>query len=222
MKKLNILGCVPDLLNVLMELAYEAEGFKEFRILKNIDGTVEERFKPQKDWSTEFYECFRSEYPEDLENGLYALSVVGTDSKPIVYQYFKNELGIDEENFVSLVHTTSVLSASVSHGRALQVEPLSVISSCTEIGFAVNIKRGCSIGHHCEFGDFVTINPGVTISSNVVIGSRTMIGSGAVIRDHIKIGSNSVVGVGSVVVKDIPENCIAFGNPCKVIKRKEN
>ena len=30
-----------------------------------------------------------------------------------------------------------------------------------------------------------------------------------------KIGSNVVIGAGSVVVHDIPDNCVAFGNPCK-------
>lgn len=31
----------------------------------------------------------------------------------------------------------------------------------------------------------------------------------------VKIGDNSVIGAGSVVTRDIPENCVAYGNPCK-------
>ena len=47
------------------------------------------------------------------------------------------------------------------------------------------------------------------------------IGGGAVICPGVKIGKNSVIGAGSVVVKDIPPNSIAVGNPCRVIKTLE-
>lgn len=37
----------------------------------------------------------------------------------------------------------------------------------------------------------------------------------------VKIGSNVVIGAGSVVTKDIPDNSLAVGNPCKVIKSSD-
>jgi len=53
----------------------------------------------------------------------------------------------------------------------------------------------------------------------IFIGDNVWIGGGAIILPGIKIGKNSVIGAGSVVTKDIPENVIAVGNPCKVIKK---
>lgn len=35
----------------------------------------------------------------------------------------------------------------------------------------------------------------------------------------VTIGDNTIIGGGSVVTKDIPKNCLAFGNPCKVIRK---
>lgn len=55
----------------------------------------------------------------------------------------------------------------------------------------------------------------IVIEDHVLIGARTIILKG------VTIGHGSVIGAGSVVVKDIPANCIAAGNPCKVIKRLE-
>ena len=60
-------------------------------------------------------------------------------------------------------------------------------------------KRFCyakpvHIGNDCWFGASVTVCPGVTI------------------------GDNSVIGAGSVVTKDIPENVVAYGNPCRVAR----
>ena len=48
------------------------------------------------------------------------------------------------------------------------------------------------------------------------------IGSDCTILPGVTIGDNSVIGAGSVVVKNIPENCIAVGNPAHVIKKLIN
>jgi acetyltransferase-like isoleucine patch superfamily enzyme len=41
---------------------------------------------------------------------------------------------------------------------------------------------------------------------------------GTNIIDGIEIGSNTIIGAGSLVVKDIPSNVVAYGNPCRVIR----
>jgi acetyltransferase-like isoleucine patch superfamily enzyme len=52
----------------------------------------------------------------------------------------------------------------------------------------------------------------VIIEDDVFIGARSVICKG------VTIGARSIIAAGSVVVKDIPADCIAGGNPCKVIK----
>jgi acetyltransferase-like isoleucine patch superfamily enzyme len=86
------------------------------------------------------------------------------------------------------------------------------------------------------FGNNIELGPGVKIisanhspnnfrkhikSKPIKIGNNVWIGSDAVILPNINIGDNVVIGAGSIVVKDIPSNSIAVGNPCKVIKIKE-
>lgn len=53
----------------------------------------------------------------------------------------------------------------------------------------------------------------------VNIGDNVWIGGNSVICPGVTIGDNVVIGAGSVVTKDIPEWCIAAGNPCRVIRR---
>ncbi len=53
----------------------------------------------------------------------------------------------------------------------------------------------------------------------VSIGNDVWIGAGVSILPGVKIGDNCVIGAGSVVNKDIPDNSLAVGNPCKVIKQ---
>jgi acetyltransferase-like isoleucine patch superfamily enzyme len=52
----------------------------------------------------------------------------------------------------------------------------------------------------------------------VVIGDDVWIGARCQILKGVHIGSRSIIAAGSIVTKDIPEGCIAGGNPCRVIK----
>lgn len=53
----------------------------------------------------------------------------------------------------------------------------------------------------------------------VVIGNNVWIGGGAIICPGVKIGNNVTIGAGSVVTKSLPDNIVAVGNPCRIIKR---
>ena len=90
---------------------------------------------------------------------------------------------------------------------------------------------------HIYVGDYTMIGPNVTVATAghpilpelreklyqynmpVYIGRNCWIGAGAVILPGVTIGDNSVIGAGSVVTKDIPENVVAVGNPCRVLRK---
>ena len=82
------------------------------------------------------------------------------------------------------------------------------------------INRGATIGHHARFGAFVSIGPGVTIAGQVTIGKGSLVGAGAVVLPQIQIGENAVVGAGSVVTRDVPDHCVVFGNPARIVKSR--
>ena len=52
----------------------------------------------------------------------------------------------------------------------------------------------------------------------VYIGKNCWIGAGVIIVPGITIGDNVVIGAGSVVTKDLPDNVVAVGNPCRVLR----
>lgn len=51
------------------------------------------------------------------------------------------------------------------------------------------------------------------------IGDNVWLGGGVIVCPGVAIGNNVTVGAGSVVVKDLPDNVVAVGNPCRIIKR---
>lgn len=93
---------------------------------------------------------------------------------------------------------------------------------------------------HCwliEIGDNVTIAPrtyilchdastknalGYTKIGRVRIGNNVFIGANTTILPGVTIGDNVIIRANSVVTKDIPENSVAIGNPCRVIKDYNN
>lgn len=58
-----------------------------------------------------------------------------------------------------------------------------------------------------------------TYAKPVTIEDNVWIGGGAIILPGVTIGKNSVIGAGSVVTESIPENCVAVGNPCRIMRR---
>lgn len=93
-----------------------------------------------------------------------------------------------------------------------------------EIGDYVNIGAGCLIID----SDFHAIDwrvrknriRDVQESKNapIKIGNYAFIGARCIILKGVTIGERSIIGAGSVVSDDIPSDCIAAGNPCKIIK----
>ena len=88
----------------------------------------------------------------------------------------------------------------------------------------VTIGDDCFIGPNvsiytaCHSTDPIERNSRKEWAEPVSIGNNVWIGGSVTILPGVKIGDNVTIGAGSVVTKDIPSNCIAVGNPCKVVK----
>ena len=92
-------------------------------------------------------------------------------------------------------------------------------------------------GNRVSFGDNVFIAPSCTFSTAghpidkerrnkgleyahpIIVGDDVWFGANVTVLPGVKIGSNVVIGAGSLVNKDIPDNSLALGNPCKVVRK---
>ncbi len=89
---------------------------------------------------------------------------------------------------------------------------------------------------HIYVGDYTMFGPNVVVATAghpilpelridccqynipVHIGKNCWLGAGVVVLPGVTIGDNSVIGAGSIVTHDIPDNVVAVGNPCKVLR----
>lgn len=95
-----------------------------------------------------------------------------------------------------------------------------VILDANKVVFGDNVFIGPNCGFYTAGHplDAETRNKGLEYAKPIKVGNDVWFGGNVVVLPGVKIGNNVVIGAGSVVTKDIPENSIAVGNPCKVIK----
>lgn len=109
----------------------------------------------------------------------------------------------------------------------------------TSVGDFFFANRNCQIqdGGGVSFGDHVFIGPnctfttaehaldaaqrnaGLEVALPIRVGDNVWFGAGCTVLAGVTIGKNSVIAAGSVVTKDIPENVIAAGVPCRVLRQ---
>ncbi len=95
-----------------------------------------------------------------------------------------------------------------------------VILDCNLVKIGDNVKFGPNVQVYAATHP---INPeermsGKEMAYPITIGNNVWIGGSSIILPGVTIGNNSVIGAGSIVTKNIPENVVAVGNPCRVLR----
>lgn len=146
---------------------------------------------------------------------LYAVCAVGntTTKKNIIDRLLNTNV-----KYPILIHPSVHKSELVEIGEGSIICAGNIITVNIQIGKHTIINLDCTIGHDVKIKDYVTVLPSVNISGEVIISDCANIGTGTAIIQGINIGRNTIVGAGSVVIRDLPDNCTAVGNPAKPIK----
>ena len=96
-----------------------------------------------------------------------------------------------------------------------------VFLDCNYIKFGDNVFLGPNVQIYAAHHPVIAAEriKGPELASPITIGNNVWIGGSAIICAGVTIGENTTIGAGSVVVKNIPANVVAVGNPCRVIKQ---
>ena len=123
---------------------------------------------------------------------------------------------------ISIDFGSQFLGREIRLGTGVSIGGWSTINNCiigegTLIGSHVDIFSGAH-----QHGSAETLmenkaeKPMPRPTSLTTIGKNVWIGGGTIV--FANVGDNTIIGAGSIVVKPIPANCVAVGNPCRVIK----
>ena len=205
---LLILGKGDNIITMILDNLYSINNIPNIHIYNNMNLPILNTFE---------HDGFNISVLDNVNMDDYTMLTLGvyqpTHKKKIV-----ETLNPDIEKFINIIHDGLDISNTSKLGRGVLINSKVSIAAHTTIGDFVSINRHVSIGHHTNIGKYCSINPGVNIAGNVTIGEGTTIGMGTNILHQVKIGKNSIIGAGSVVTKDIPDNVVAYGSPCRIIR----
>ena len=123
--------------------------------------------------------------------------------------------------YVKAIHSSAVISPFSEIDLGSVIMQGTIVQADTRIGKHCIINTGASVDHDCAIEDYVHVSPHATLCGNVTVGEGTWIGAGTTVIQGIKIGRWCTIAAGSVVTKDIPDNVLAAGNRCKIVKKYE-
>jgi acetyltransferase-like isoleucine patch superfamily enzyme len=172
-------------------------------------------------------------------------SLLSSGSGEIIFEGDNNKVILKPSRYNVRIHLHLKDGATISFGEDLNARSLSVYAAQ---GAALDVGRMGSfngavrllmheasrltIGDNCLFASDVIVsvsdmhsivdadtgartNPARSIS----IGDRVWVGMRCIVLKGVSIGPGSAIGAGSVVSRDVPANCIAAGNPARVVRR---
>ena len=154
-----------------------------------------------------------SSYQQGMSPVLISIGANGIRKR--VADWLKHEQAI----FGTAVSTHAIVSPLAKIGEGSVIMQGGILQSCCQVGKHCIVNTGAAIDHECVLEDYVHVSPNATLCGNVHVGEGTWIGAGSVINPGVRIGKWTIIGSGSVVCKDIPDGVVAYGSPCRIMKK---
>ena len=132
----------------------------------------------------------------------------------------KQLLGRTKERFCIIAPFWCDYGYNIEIGQNFFANHNTVILDEGKVSFGDNVFIAPNCGFYTAGHpiDFERRNQGLEYAYPITVGDNVWIGAEVHVMPGVTIGSNVVIGGGSVVVKDIPSNSDAFGNPCRVVR----
>lgn len=149
----------------------------------------------------------------------HAFVTVGSVGNPNLRIKLFNILNVIGFSITNIIDPTAIVGCSVNMDDGIFIGKRAIVNAGSIIGKGSIINSGSIIEHDCTIGEFVHIAPSAVLCGEVKIGNRTHIGANCVIKQQLNVGENSIIGIGSVILKNIEDNTIAYGNPCREVSK---
>ena len=122
--------------------------------------------------------------------------------------------------FVTAIHPSAQIAKHVPIGAGTVVMAGAVINPNSSIGEHCIVNTMSSIDHDNILEDYSSVAPGAVTGGNVRIGQFSALSLQAGIVHGCRIGAHTIIGAGATVLDDIPDFCVAYGTPARIIRAR--
>jgi len=171
-----------------------------------------------------FQGCYNPEYEEEIKkckDKCFAYNQLNPNDRETQEKMLRSMLGKMGKEVIFTPPFWCDYGYNISVGDYFYSNHNLIITDGAEVTFGDNVF----IAPNCCFTTAEhPIDPeqrksGLEIAKPITIGNNVWIGAGSTILAGVNIGDNTVIGAGSVVTKSIPDNVVAVGIPCKVVRK---
>lgn len=120
----------------------------------------------------------------------------------------------------TVIHPSAVVGKNVTLESGVVLLAGAIVNCGAFLGRGSFINTNASLGHDSIMGSFSSLAPGAVVGGNSHIGHGTAISLGAKVVHSVHIGNHSVIGAGAVVLDNIEPNCVAYGLPARVQRKR--
>jgi len=122
--------------------------------------------------------------------------------------------------FATVVHPTACVSPRAIVGEGAMLLAGSIVCAGARVAEGCLLNTGASLDHDCAMDAFSSLGPRAVVGGNVRIGVCSAIAIGATVLHGRRIGEHCVIGAGAVVLGDMPDHCVAYGVPARIVRRR--
>jgi sugar O-acyltransferase (sialic acid O-acetyltransferase NeuD family) len=149
-------------------------------------------------------------YNSKCRDALFAIGYPN-DKNLVLKMYSQLEL-----NYITYIHSTSLVSQYSSIGTGVIAGPFTVIAGNCRIGNFVFINAFAAIGHDCNIDDYSSLMPYACLNGDVSLGKECLLATRSTVLPKCTIGDRCRVSAGAVVNRCSPTDSLLFGNPAQI------
>ncbi len=123
------------------------------------------------------------------------------------------------ERLATAIHPFAFVAPTARVGEGSTISAGALVLPRAELGRGVILNTKGSVDHDTLVGDFAHVSVGASVGARARIGHGAFIALGASVISGASVGARTVIGAGAVVVRDIPDDVVAWGVPARVTSR---
>jgi sugar O-acyltransferase (sialic acid O-acetyltransferase NeuD family) len=149
--------------------------------------------------------------------GTAVIIAIGDNDQRLQLALAVRELGLP---VASAIHPSVIIASTARIGEGVVLCANAVVGPRGRVGDFAIVNTAGVVDHDCVLEEGAHVSVGVHMGGGARVGRASLVGIGATLLDGCVVGNRTIVGAGSVVVRDLPDEVVAYGVPARAMRSR--